>query len=122
MIPQVVQSLTMWRGITFDSFIITCYQDAALTIPADITGWTPWSEVRTAPDQALILNLAPLITNPTVGQVTIPAIQDEVTIQQPEGKFKWDFTMMDPSGARHGPYVAGSFTIKSKVTQGQPPE
>lgn len=122
MIPQVTQNLTMWRGITFPSFIIVCYQDTALTIPADITGWTAWSEVRTAPDETLVLNLAPTITNPTGGVVTFPAIQDEITIQQVEGKYKWDFTMEDPTGQRFGPYVAGSFIIKSKITQGQPPE
>jgi hypothetical protein len=123
MIPQVTQNLTIWRGITFDSFLVLCFQDTALTIPADITGWTAWAEVRPAPDDPnLIFNLSPFISNPTGGVVTIPAIQDEVTITLQEGKFKWDFTMQDPSGARRGPYIVGSCIIKDKVTQGQPPE
>ena len=118
----VSQPLTMYRGITFDSFQILCFQDSAFTTRQDITGWTPWSEVRTMPDAALVLNLTPFISNPIQGIVTVPAIQDEQTILLPEGKFKWDFTMQDPSGQRFGPYIQGSFTIKSKITQGSPPE
>jgi hypothetical protein len=122
MIPQVTQNLTIWRGITFDSFIITCYQDTGLQIPADITGWIPWSEIRSAPDQTLIFDFTPFISSFNPGIVTIPEIPDEVTITFPEGKFKWDFTMQDPGGERRGPYVVGSCIIKSKITQGQPPE
>lgn len=118
----VTQNLTLYRGITFDSFLVRCYQDDAFTIPQDITGWTPWSEVRSAPDQTLILNLNPAISDAPNGIVTVPAIQDEQTILLPEGKYKWDFTMEDPAGQRFGPYIKGSFIIKSKITQGAPPE
>lgn len=118
----VTQSLTLTRGITFNSFLIACFQESEFTNPTDITGWTPWAEVRTAPDQLLILDLTPFISNPTGGIVTIPAIQDEQTILLPEGKYKWDFTMEDPTGQRFGPYIRGSFTINSKITQGSPPE
>lgn len=118
----VTQNLTMYRGITFDSFLIRCYEDDALTIPQDITGWIPWAEVRANPDQSLILNLNPAISNAAQGIVTVPAIQDEQTILLAEGKFKWDFTMQDPGGQRFGPYIRGSFVIKSKITQGAPPE
>jgi hypothetical protein len=118
----IVQNLTLYRGLTFNSFLIACFQDTALTIPSDITGWTPWSEVRSAPDQSLIINLSPFISNPTGGIVTVPAIQDEQTILLVEGKYQWDFTMQDPTGQRFGPYIRGSFTIKSKITQGSPPE
>lgn len=118
----VVQNLTLYRGITFDSFLVKCYQDDALTIPQDITGWTPWAEVRTEPDATLVINLAPFISNAVGGIVTVPAIADEVTITYTNGKYKWDFTMEDPSGERLGPYIRGSFIIKSKITQGSPPE
>jgi len=118
----VVQNLTLYRGITFRSFVIHCFQDDALTIPQDITGWIPWSEVRTDPDQALVINLVPFISNAPGGIVTVPAIQDEITITYTNGKYKWDFTMQDPTGQRFGPYIRGSFTIKSKITQGAPPE
>lgn len=117
-----IQNLTCFRGITFNSFLIVCFEDDALTIPQDITGWTPWAEVRTAPDQTLILNLNPAIGNATAGIVIVPAIQDEVTITFPEGKYKWDYTMEDPGGQRFGPFITGSFIIKSKITQGEPPE
>jgi hypothetical protein len=102
--------------------MVACYQEAEFITATDITGWTPWAEVRSAPDLTLILNLNPFISNAAGGIVTFPAIQDEQTILMPEGKFKWDFTMQDPSGQRFGPYIKGSFTIKSKITQGTPPE
>jgi len=120
--PQVVQNLTLWRGITFDSFLILCFQDVNLTIPANITGWTPFAEVRSIPYGPLQINLNPFISNATGGVVTIPLITDAVTISYVSGKYKWDFTMNDPGGERHGPYVSGSFIIKDKITQGQPPE
>jgi hypothetical protein len=118
----VVHNLTLYRGITFDSFLVYCFEDDELTIPKDITGWTPWSEVRAQPDDTLILNLAPFISNAVIGEVTIPEVADEVTITLTDGKNKWDFTMEDPTGDRHGPYIRGSFIIKSKITQGVPPE
>lgn len=115
-------NITIYRGITFDSFIVKCYEDDALTIPKDITGWTPWAEIRTEPDEALILNLNPFISNAAIGEVTIPAVPDEQTILLTDGKNKWDFTMEDPGGDRRGPFVRGSAVIKSKITQGSPPE
>ena len=118
----VTQNLTLYRGITFDSFLIQCFQNDALTVPQDITDWTPWAEVRSAPDQTLILDLTPFISDASQGLVEVPAIQDEQTILLPEGKYKWDYTMQDPSGQRFGPYIRGSFVIKSKITQGSPPE
>lgn len=118
----VTHALTLYRGITFDSFLVYCYEDDALTIQKNITGWIPWSEVRTAPDNALIQNLNPFISNALIGEVTIPAIPDEQTVLLTDGKYKWDFTMQDPGGDRRGPFIKGSFTIKSKITQGAPPE
>jgi hypothetical protein len=118
----ITRNLTLIRGITFPAFIIACFDDDALTIPSNITGWVPWSEVRTAPDGDLILNLVPFISNDSGGLVTVPTVEDEQTILLPEGKFKWDFTMQNPMGQRLGPYIRGTFTIKSKITQGSPPE
>lgn len=118
----VVHNLTLYRGITFDSFIVQCFEDDDLTIPKDITGWTPWSEVRSDPDETLVLNLNPFNSDASIGQVTIPDVTDESTILLVDGKYKWDFTMEDPTGARRGPFVKGSFIIKSKITQGAPPE
>lgn len=118
----ITQNLTLYRGITFLAFQIACFDDEAQTIPSDITGWTPWAEIRTAPDQDLIFDLVPFISDPLGGIVTIPSIEDEQTILLPEGKFKWDFTMQNPLGRRFGPYIRGSFIIKSKITQGSPPE
>lgn len=118
----VTVNLVLYRGITFDSFLILCFQEPAFINASDISGWTPWAEVRSNPDQTLILNLNPFISNGPGGIVTVPAIQDEQTILLPEGKYKWDFTMEDPGGQRFGPYIRGSFNIKSKITQGAPPE
>jgi hypothetical protein len=118
----VTQNLTLYRGLTFDSFQVLCFSDDALTIPQDLTGWTPFSEVRLAPDNLLIIDLQPYVSNAAAGIVTIPSIPDETTVILAEAKAKWDFTMEDPVGNRLGPYIRGSFIIKSKITQGQPPE
>ncbi len=119
----LTQNLTLFRGITFDSFLILCFEDDELTIPQDLTDWIPWAEVRSAPDQTLILNLNPFVRDPPLdGVVVVPAIEDEFTFTLPEGKYKWDCTMQNPAGQRLGPYIKGSFIIKSKITQGSPPE
>lgn len=117
-----IQNLVLLRGITFDEIIIYCFDAPDLINVFDLTGWTPFAEVRSAPDYDLVLNLNPVISNPTTGVVRIPAIQDEQTIGLPEGKYKWDFLLSDPSGQRFGPYIRGSFIIKSKITQGEPVE
>lgn len=118
----VVQNLTLIRGITFEEILINCFTSTDFIEFFDITGWTPFAEVRAAPDETLILNLNPVISDATQGIVTIPAIPDEDTVLLTDGKYKWDFTMEDPTGDRFGPYIRGSFIIKSKVTQGAPPE
>lgn len=118
----LTHNLELIRGLTFKAFLISCFQEDTFDTPSDITGWIPWAEVRSAPDQTLILNLNPFISNFTGGIITVPAIQDEQTILLPDGKFKWDFTMQDPAGQRWGPYIKGSFNIKSKITQGSPPQ
>jgi hypothetical protein len=91
-------------------------------VPADLTNWIPYAEVRTEPEAVVVQNLVPAITDPTIGEVTIPAIQDEQTILLPSGtggkfKCKWDLIFQVPSGERIGPYLAGSFMILSIVTE-----
>lgn len=95
-------------------------------VPADLTDWIPYAEVRSEPEGSLVLNLAPAVTNPPAGVVTIPVIQDEQTILLPSGgadKFKcrWDLIFQIPTGERIGPFIAGSFTIKSIITEPQAP-
>lgn len=90
--------------------------------PADLTNWIPYAEVRTEPEGTLILDLLPVISDPTIGAVLIPAIQDEDTILLPAGtggklKCKWDLIFQVPTGERIGPYIAGSFLIKSIITE-----
>jgi hypothetical protein len=90
--------------------------------PADMTGWIPYAEVRTEPEGALVLDLLPEFVYPQYGEVKIPAIQDEQTILLPAGtggknKCKWDLIFQVPTGERIGPYIAGSFLIKSIITE-----
>lgn len=118
----VTQPLIITRGITFPGILINCFDSLDFTNVFDITGWTPWAEVRSIPDSTLILDLLPYIDDPLLGRILIPAIQDEQTILLPEGKYKWDFILQDPGGQRLGPYIKGPFKIISKITQGSPPE
>lgn len=91
---------------------------------ADLTGWVPDAEVRTDPEGTLIIDLLPTVTDAAIGEVTIPVITDEQSMLLPADggklKAKWDFVFVVPSGDRLGPFLAGSFTIKSIITEPTP--
>lgn len=138
-LPNGINSSTIYYviadGLTVDTFKVSETLDGSevnmsgtgsgtqqVIEPADMTDWIPYAEVRTEPEGALILDLAPVMTNAALGVLTIPAIQDEQTILLPPGtagklKCKWDLIFQVPTGERIGPYIAGSFLIKSIITE-----
>lgn len=111
-------NLTLLRGSPFIPVSIFCFDAPDLSKASDITGWTAWAEVRSAPDETLILDLAPTISDPENGVVTLPAIEEKTTALLPDGKFEWDLILQDPSGQRLGPYVRGTFVITDQATIG----
>jgi hypothetical protein len=93
-------------------------------VPADMTGYIPSSEVRDEPNGKLITDLLPVLTDATIGELTIPVIPPDQSILLPADsglvRAKWDIVFVIPTGERIGPYIAGSFFIKSIITEKAP--
>ena len=88
--------------------------------PVNLTGFTPEAHVRRTPKSTeVLLDLAPTITDPINGQVTIPAMLPSVTdVIAFTGNFAWDLVFFELiSGDRFGPFVGGPFTINDNITQ-----
>ncbi len=93
--------------------------------PVDLTGYTTEAQVRRNPRSAMLIDLAPTVTDAANGEVTIPAIPTSVTtLYTSFGVFYWDFILKNSMNERLGPFVAGSFTISDSITQegAAPPE
>jgi hypothetical protein len=138
-LPDPIDAQTIYyviaSGLTPDNFKVSITQGGSavdirnsgsgtqeVIAPADMTDWIPYAEVRTEPESTLVLDLEPELVYPQYGVVRIPAIQDEQTILLPAGnggklKCKWDLIFQVPTGERIGPYIAGSFLIKSIITE-----
>ncbi len=100
---------------------------AATDHPVDLTGYAAEAQVRRQPRGAnVILDLAPVVTTPLTGEVTIPTISStDTSALTSYGKFYWDLVFKNSgTGERLGPFVAGSFTISDTITQegAAPPE
>ncbi len=87
--------------------------------PIDLTGYTAEAEVRrTALSTDVTIDLNPSVTDPTTGEITIPAISSVTTEAYDfTGKFYWDLVLVDNTGQRVGVYVIGTFTISDNITQ-----
>lgn len=103
------------RGVTFGPVVILCSDDTPVVV--DLTGWTPIAHVRKKSGSALIFDLAPTVTDGPAGEITIPAMADEDTMQLPAGSYRWDLVLERPTGERLGPYIAGRFTVANIITQ-----
>ncbi len=87
--------------------------------PIDLTGYTVEAEVRrTALATDVTINLNPSVTDPSTGEITIPAISSVTTEAYDfTGKFYWDLVLVDNTGQRVGVYVIGTFLITDNITQ-----
>jgi hypothetical protein len=110
--------LKIYIGITFGPVILRA-KDAA-NQPVDLTGWKVFAEVRKKPGAVLYLDLQPVFSNITIGEITIPKMADEQTYDLVAGNYDWDLILEDPTGDRRGPYIQGPFPIVAIVTK--PPE
>jgi hypothetical protein len=89
--------------------------------PVDLTGITPEAVVRRTDESDVVLDLNPSVTNATTGQITIPAMTTVTTKNiDSVGTFGWDLVLVNGSGDRFGPYVAGPFVITDNITQPEP--
>jgi hypothetical protein len=114
MIPAKLP-LKITRGTTFKPVIIHCKDKDGAAV--DISGWTPFAEVRKSSCDSVVVDLAPTVTDGPAGEITIPAIQDETTVGYTAGDYFWDLILETPAGERLGPYVADRFAIRNKITQ-----
>ncbi len=91
--------------------------------PVDLTGYGVEAQVRrTSKSTNIVLDLAPFISDPTVGEITIPSLTSTQTKALTlTGDFRWDL-MLTNTGNRFGPYVVGKFTISDLITKSITPD
>ena len=86
--------------------------------PVNLSGFGVQAQVRRTPSAEIYINLNPSITNPSVGEVTIPSISNANTKALTfTGNFEWDLVLVDGSGNRIGPYIKGPFPVSDNITQ-----
>ncbi len=108
-------SLSVTRGIISDQIDIYC-QDANKKA-VDLTGWDVFAQVRDEPEGDMILDLLPVIVDAPGGHVRIPSLSDDATFALSEDAAFWDLIFQTPNGDRIGPFLAGSYTIQSIITE-----
>ncbi len=113
MIQAGNRNLSFIRGCTFEGEEFQMLQ--ADFTPVDLTGWTVAAEVRVTNGTTVIIDLAPTISSPSTGVITIPGIDDETTLTYTAGSYKWDLLLEDGSDNRQQ-ILSGSFTISEKIT------
>lgn len=107
------KNLTLYRGTSFGIKIVA--KDGNDTA-VNLTGWSAFALVREAPQKHVVFDLNPSITDPTNGETSI-SFTDEETEVLPPGDFVWDFVLERPTGERLGPFLAGTFTVKTANTR-----
>jgi len=117
MVPGVLD-LTMYRGGTFGPITAQCLTGPPPGgVPVPLTGYVAEAQVRAAPGKPLILNLAPMIPNPVDGKIVMYFTDEQTAAINVHGDFVWDLWLINPSGERLGPFLAGKFSIKTAVTK-----
>ena len=109
-----VKNITAYRGTEYALLIIA--KDANLA-RVNLTGWTAYAVVRSAPQKHVVIDLTPVITNAAQGETTI-SFEKADTKLWPPGDFVWDFVLQRPTGERLGPFLAGTFIIKTANSRG----
>jgi hypothetical protein len=86
--------------------------------PVDLSGYGASAHVRrTVNATDVLIDLNPSITDPTTGEITIPALTSAQTLALPfTGKFMWDL-VLGLLGNRFGPFIKGSYTVSDNITQ-----
>jgi hypothetical protein len=106
--------IIIYEGLSYGPHIITCLDSAGA--PVDLTGYTPYAQVRDPDTGTLKLDLAPVVSDAAAGQITMNP-SDEDTTDAPHGKWKWDLILKDSSDNLFGPIVAGNASILAKISQ-----
>lgn len=114
MIPAPLP-LTIRAGTAFGPMTITCQQADGSAF--NLTGWTAYAYIKSEPGAALFYDLNPSVTNAAGGIVTIPQIDDAVTLAFTLGTYHWDLILKDGTGEKYGPFIEGVVTIKLNITE-----
>jgi hypothetical protein len=107
--------LIIFRDVTFN-LGINCLDSS--NNPVNITGYTPYAQVRDKPGGRLILDLQPIISNAVTGSILI-ALTSSQTKALDHGVYTWDFQMRTPVAQGSliiGPFLAGRFVVNDSVT------
>ena len=83
--------------------------------PMDLSGWGVEAMVRHPLGGALIVDLAPEITDAGAGEISI-SITDEQTAELTPGTYRWDLILITPAGERLPPVLAGKATVRTPQT------
>jgi hypothetical protein len=113
MIPAV-HNITCYIGTTLGPLVFTGSDSDSVAV--DITGWTPYAEVRKRSGSEVVLDLAPTITSGPLCKITVE-ITDEDTAELEAGTYKWDLLLQKPTGERLGPFITGAFILKTKISE-----
>lgn len=115
MVPAC-KNFTLYRGSTFKSKTFRALEEDQET-PVDLSGYLAHAKVRVRTSGPVILDLLPTITDGPNGEITTTPVTDENTALLPCGIYIWDLLLEDSLGVVTGPWVAGSFTIKTAVSR-----
>jgi len=105
-----VYSLAVYRGDSYH-WSFRCWQDAAKTVPSDLTGVVPKAEIRDAPGGTVVLTLAVALTLPNIIDISLSATASKTF--PPTGV--WDLQLTYPSGDVRT-VVAGTTSMTPDVT------
>lgn len=90
-------------------------------VVVNLTGFTAHAQARRIPDDTLLQNLAPTITNAAGGEITIPKFTDEQTLLfKPISNGKWSLVLENSTGDWLPAIVAGAYSVTTSVTRNQP--
>ena len=109
-------NFTMTRGCRFPAWGATTLQLIGGSGPFDLTGYTAQAEVRVQPDDTVILDLEPEVTDAVNGVITLAVFDDETTEQYIAGVYQWDLIISTVDNEELGRFLAGQFYIVDKIT------
>jgi hypothetical protein len=107
--------LDMYRGDTY-AWKFKVWNDTEKTVPADLTGVTPFAQIRETTESPTATNLTCTLTLPNTIDVGFPvASWDAFTLM----KAVWDLQLTYASGVV-ATIVAGKVTVTADVTKVMP--
>ena len=90
-------------------------------VVVDLTGFVPHAHARRIPDDTVLQNLSPIITDYTGGEITIGKFTDEQTLNFATiVNGRWSLVLENSSGDWLPPIMAGAYSVVNSVTRNAP--